>query len=597
MKKANSEFQIGEPGTTNFISLNFYRGNNNKFGLCGEVNGGGSIYVSNNTEITNLISVMPTQTNFSTPIQTTQLITVNNGKTSFITTGNTAYCHFNTDADTGFHFIKNVYVQGNIYAGTWYSDLVLTEKNYINYPHKYLKYPAQLSSDTEIDSFNAANTFQVATWNSTSSPGVTNGMIISTGWTSTSYGAQIAIDDDPTYYMALRQKGTSGWNAWKRIPMGDGTGASGTWPISITGNSTYAPGASKLYSTDSSYSYTSGNPYYGYLTYNSPYWDFKVSPASPDDVRVSAAYTDAEGYSITGYLKNYQQYVDLSSYSTSTWYPVCIYIPKGGMHKITCACQLDTNVPSWSNHTQGFTRVIEMLVTSSGWGTTNAASICLYDYSAFGGDQAVGYSQFTNSSSACFWCRGGGLYRIITDFKESPRIYTSSTTVSSQTIAPTTSYPGMSFTKSTIYANLTGDTVKGAVWNDYAEYRNTVNAKPGEVIIENGDGTLHKSFKRLEPGANVITDTFGFSIGETDQTKTPIAVAGRVLAYPYEDRYSYKPGAAVCSAPDGKISQMTREEMINYPDCIIGYVSEIPEYETWGTGNVNVDGRIWIKIK
>lgn len=390
---------------------------------------------------------------------------------------------------------------------------------------------------------------------------------------------------------------TTNHNHDSLYPKKDGTGASGTWPISITGNSTYAPGASKLYSTDSSYSYTSGNPYYGYLTYNSPYWDFKVSPASPDDVRVSAAYTDAEGYSITGYLKNYQQYVDLSSYSTSTWYPVCIYIPKGGMHKITCACQLDTNVPSWSNHTQGFTRVIEMLVTSSGWGTTNAASICLYDYSAFGGDQAVGYSQFTNSSSACFWCRGGGLYRIITDFKESPRIYTSSTTVSSQTIAPTTSYPGMSFTKSTIYANLTGDTVKGAVWNDYAEYRNTVNAKPGEVIIENGDGTLHKSFKRLEPGANVITDTFGFSIGETDQTKTPIAVAGRVLAYPYEDRYSYKPGAAVCSAPDGKISQMTREEMINYPDCIIGYVSEIPEYETWGTGNVNVDGRIWIKIK
>lgn len=379
-----------------------------------------------------------------------------------------------------------------------------------------------------------------------------------------------------------------------------GTGASGTWPISITGNSAYAPGASKLYSTDSSYSYTSGNPYYGYLTYNSPYWDFKVSPASPDDVRVSAAYSDNNGYPITGYQKEHIQSINLtnSSYNVNTWYPVLVSIPYDGMRRIACAVQLNSgSVPSWSTHSGGFTRILEMLVTAGGWGTTSAASICLQDYSAFGGDQSVGYSQFTNSSRACFWCRGGGIYRLITDFEASWTVYTSSTTISSQTVAPTTSYPGVSFAKSRIYANLTGDSIYGAVWNDYAEYRSTTEAKPGEVIIENGDGTLHKSHSRLEPGANVITDTFGFAIGETDQTKTPIAVAGRALVYPYEDRYSYKPGAAVCSAPDGKISQMTREEMINYPDCIIGYVSEIPEYETWGTGNVNVDGRIWIKIK
>ena len=138
----------------------------------------------------------------------------------------------------------------------------------------------------------------------------------------------------------------------------------------------------------------------------------------------------------------------------------------------------------------------------------------------------------------------------------------------------------------------------GAVWNDYAEYRNTVQKViPGEVVIENGDGSLRKSTKRLEPGANIVSDTFGFAIGETDECQTPLAVAGRVLAYPAEDRYSYEPGQAVCSAPDGKISKMTREEMINYPDCIVGFVSEIPEYKVWGTGNVEVNNRIWIKVK
>jgi hypothetical protein len=61
-------------------------------------------------------------------------------------------------------------------------------------------------------------------------------MILNCGWGNNTYGAQIAIDDDPTYFMALRQKDTSGWSAWKKIPMADGTNASGTWGISISGN-------------------------------------------------------------------------------------------------------------------------------------------------------------------------------------------------------------------------------------------------------------------------------------------------------------------------------------------------------------------------
>ena len=85
-------------------------------------------------------------------------------------------------------------------------------------------------------------------------------------------------------------------------------------------------------------------------------------------------------------------------------------------------------------------------------------------------------------------------------------------------------------------------------------------------------------------------------VGETEKAKTPIAVSGRVLAYPYEDRIIFKPGDAVCSGPNGTVSIMTREEIKEWPDRIVGYVSEIPYYESWGTGNVKVNGRIWIKI-
>lgn len=140
--------------------------------------------------------------------------------------------------------------------------------------------------------------------------------------------------------------------------------------------------------------------------------------------------------------------------------------------------------------------------------------------------------------------------------------------------------------------------VYGAVWNDYAEYRRTKNnVQPGYCVIETGKGDLIKSSERLQPGANIVSDTFGFAIGKTEQIKTPLAVSGRVLAYPYEDRDSYQAGDPVCSGPNGTISKMTREEVREYPDRIIGTVSEIPDYEVWGTGNVKVNNRIWIKVK
>lgn len=139
--------------------------------------------------------------------------------------------------------------------------------------------------------------------------------------------------------------------------------------------------------------------------------------------------------------------------------------------------------------------------------------------------------------------------------------------------------------------------VFNAVFNDYAEYRTTINLTPGHVVIDQDNGSLTCSSARLQPGAQVISDTFGHSMGETDTAKTPIAVAGRVLVYPYQARENYHAGMTVCSAPDGTVDIMTREEIRDYPDCIVGIVSEIPEYETWGSDNVKVNGRIWIRVK
>lgn len=135
----------------------------------------------------------------------------------------------------------------------------------------------------------------------------------------------------------------------------------------------------------------------------------------------------------------------------------------------------------------------------------------------------------------------------------------------------------------------------GAAWNDFAELRQCT-AEPGTCVAETGTGPLIRSTERLQPGCSIVSDTYGMLIGPQEPNYKAIAVAGRVLATPFEDRELFTAGAAVCSAPDGKISIMTREEIKEFPDRIVGYVSEIPNYDVW-TNGVKVNNRIWIKVK
>lgn len=156
-----------------------------------------------------------------------------------------------------------------------------------------------------------------------------------------------------------------------------------------------------------------------------------------------------------------------------------------------------------------------------------------------------------------------------------------------------TSYMAMDGSKIQAYQPL-----YGAVWNDYAEFREGDTIEPGKCVIEVGNDTLIISTERLMPGANITSDTFGFAIGETEQAKTPIAVSGRVLAYPYESREEFKKniGRPVCSGPNGTVSIMTDEEYRDKGYCAIGTISAVPDYEEWGTGKVKVNGRVWIKV-
>lgn len=150
--------------------------------------------------------------------------------------------------------------------------------------------------------------------------------------------------------------------------------------------------------------------------------------------------------------------------------------------------------------------------------------------------------------------------------------------------------------------------VHNAVWNDLAECRRVEECEPGHVVIPTDNKIAQLTTSRLQPGARIVSDTYGMCMGESDISKTPVALAGKVLAYTYRKKEEYKIGNCVCSAPNGTVDIMTREEIKEYPDCIIGTVYEIPDYEIWeeslsnangskSTASVKVNGRIWIDIK
>ena len=209
---------------------------------------------------------------------------------------------------------------------------------------------------------------------------------------------------------------------------------------------------------------------------------------------------------------------------------------------------------------------------------------------------AVKHIEFKRPNANYFTAPESGYFCFVPDGK-SIDVANSTLVITGSSVYPGTSSAISLGTSSNKWSAVYADKVYNAVWNDYAECRKAETLEPGRVVVEDASGEMKISTERLQPGANIISDTYGTCMGETDECKTPIAVAGRVLAYTYEDRNSYPLGAAVCAAPNGTVSLMTREEIREYPERIIGTVSEIPNYEIWGSGNVVVNNRIWIKVQ
>ena len=138
-----------------------------------------------------------------------------------------------------------------------------------------------------------------------------------------------------------------------------------------------------------------------------------------------------------------------------------------------------------------------------------------------------------------------------------------------------------------------------AVWNDLADSI-SVDA---DCDLDYGycycfDGEKYtKSSKYLSEGiVGIHSDTYGLKIGSEDgKKKMDVAVAGFVLAYVDKE---YKPGTPLTCTENGYLTEMKREDKIEYPERIVATYWKNESADEWGSDSrkVKVNGRKWVKI-
>ena len=141
--------------------------------------------------------------------------------------------------------------------------------------------------------------------------------------------------------------------------------------------------------------------------------------------------------------------------------------------------------------------------------------------------------------------------------------------------------------------------VYNAVWNDLADcipVDDKCKVEPGYCYCFDGE-KYYKSTKYLDEGiVGIDSDTYGMNMGrKPGLNQMDVAVAGFVLAYVDKE---YKPGTPLTCTENGYLTEIKKEDKIEYPERIVAtYWKNEPAGE-WGSDDrkVKVNGRKWVKI-
>ena len=141
--------------------------------------------------------------------------------------------------------------------------------------------------------------------------------------------------------------------------------------------------------------------------------------------------------------------------------------------------------------------------------------------------------------------------------------------------------------------------VYNAVWNDLADcipVDDECKVEPGYCYCFDGE-KYYKSSKYLDEGIiGIDSDTYGMNMGhKPGLNQMDVAVAGFVLAYVDKE---YKPGTPLTCTENGYLTEIKREDKIEYPERIVATYWKSELADEWGSDSrkVKVNGRKWVKV-
>ena len=141
--------------------------------------------------------------------------------------------------------------------------------------------------------------------------------------------------------------------------------------------------------------------------------------------------------------------------------------------------------------------------------------------------------------------------------------------------------------------------VYNAVWNDLADcipVDDKCKVEPGYCYCFDGE-KYYKATKYLDEGiVGIDSDTYGMNMGhKPGLNQMDVAVAGFVLAYVDKE---YKPGTPLTCTENGYLTEIKREDKIEYPERIVATYWKSESADEWGSESrkVKVNGRKWVKV-
>ena len=144
-----------------------------------------------------------------------------------------------------------------------------------------------------------------------------------------------------------------------------------------------------------------------------------------------------------------------------------------------------------------------------------------------------------------------------------------------------------------------GSSVYNTVWNDLADcipVDDECKVEPGYCYCFDGE-KYYKSTKYLDEGIiGIDSDTYGMNMGhKPGLNQMDVAVAGFVLAYVDKE---YKPGTPLTCTENGYLTEIKREDKIEYPERIVATYWKSEPADEWGSDSrkVRVNGRKWVKV-